>query len=564
MSSRAASNINAPVRGFHLRPEFRRIAVIVGISIAIILPAVFFGIPSNLDLTNHFRFALPFYDAVSNGDLYPGWLAESNGGFGDASFRFYPPALYYLMTIVRLLTGNWYSATLITFGLLFVLGAIGVYEWTKSIYSPTIAMWAAILFTLSPYHLNQFYQASLLAEFAACSVLPFTFWFVQRVCQKQNRVNVAGLAVSYGLLILTHLPLAVLGSLALLVYALVTLSRKNIKRTLLALIASVALGLVLSSFYWVTMIAEKSWIRADQIQGEASVDYRLNFLFSNFSPDNLNVWWMNILVFSTALMFAPALILFWQRHRQTNKTATRGILILLAFALVMATQLSLPIWNSFKPLQETQFPWRWLGIVSLAGAILAASALPAWFDIGRGKLRPVFLVAMSCMLVSLTFSLSHIVREAKFLSPSEFTSTLTAVRGSEGVGQWLPATAKEPVKEMNGDIELAGRTFSNLSRAAEKRVFSISPGPAGDARVRTYYYPHWTAASDQQRLAVRPSDDGVLLVAVPGEAGTITVEFVEPLRTRISTVLSLVGLIGVVGLIFFRRPRTHQLNRQAT
>jgi hypothetical protein len=105
MSSRAASNNIALRRGFHFPQKFRQFAVIVGVSVAIILPAVFFGIPSNRDLTNHFRFALPFYDAVTSGDLYPGWLAESNGGYGDASFRFYPPALYYLMTAVRVITG---------------------------------------------------------------------------------------------------------------------------------------------------------------------------------------------------------------------------------------------------------------------------------------------------------------------------------------------------------------------------------------------------------------------------------------------------------------------------
>jgi len=56
-----------------------------------------FGIPSNRDLLSHFRLALPFYDAIRLGDLYPGWLAESNSGYGDASFRFYPPGFHHLI-----------------------------------------------------------------------------------------------------------------------------------------------------------------------------------------------------------------------------------------------------------------------------------------------------------------------------------------------------------------------------------------------------------------------------------------------------------------------------------
>jgi uncharacterized membrane protein len=91
------------------------IAFAVVASFAAIVPAILWGIPSNLDLTNHFRFTLPFYDAIAAGDLYPGWLAESNGGYGDPSFRFYPPALYYLLALARLVIGNWYGATLVVF-----------------------------------------------------------------------------------------------------------------------------------------------------------------------------------------------------------------------------------------------------------------------------------------------------------------------------------------------------------------------------------------------------------------------------------------------------------------
>src|SRR5215467_11796464 len=88
------------------------VALVAAVSFAVIIPAVLWGIPSNLDLTNHFRFALPFYDSIMAGDFYPGWLAESNAGYGDPSFRFYPPAFYYLLAASRFLVGNWYGATL--------------------------------------------------------------------------------------------------------------------------------------------------------------------------------------------------------------------------------------------------------------------------------------------------------------------------------------------------------------------------------------------------------------------------------------------------------------------
>src|SRR5258708_29066165 len=177
-----------------LSPETKRLIILALVAGATMAPMLFWGIPSNRDLANHFRFALPFYDALRSGHFYPGWLAEANQGFGDASFRFYPPALYYLLALTRTLAGNWYAATIITFSGLSVLGAIGVYLWAREFGSSQLAMWAGILYAVAPYHLNQFFQAVMLAEFAGAAVLPFAFAFTERVCRRRRQWDIAGLA----------------------------------------------------------------------------------------------------------------------------------------------------------------------------------------------------------------------------------------------------------------------------------------------------------------------------------------------------------------------------------
>src|SRR5215203_3437491 len=220
--------------------------LVVAVSVVVIVPAILWGIPSNLDLTNHFRFALPFYDAIAAGDAYPGWLAESNGGYGDPSFRFYPPALYYLLAGARFVIGNWYGATLVVFVMVSIAGGVGMYFWSRSILSSSGASWAAFFYALAPYHLNQLYQATLLAEWAGSAVLPFVFGFVDRVCERGRRRDVAGLAATYGLLLFTHLPLAVIGSLAVVVYALVRVQGRSRIRKLAKLSLAGILGLSVS------------------------------------------------------------------------------------------------------------------------------------------------------------------------------------------------------------------------------------------------------------------------------------------------------------------------------
>src|SRR4029077_16910751 len=147
---------------------------------------------------------------------------------------------------------------------------LGMYFWTRSILSESAAMWAAILYALAPYHVNQFYQASLLAEFAGAAVLPFAFGFVERVCRRGRSQDVAGLAATYALLILTHLPLAVMGSLALGVYGVALINRQTWRRSSQLLTSSVLLGLAASSVYWVRMVSELKWIGVNNVNPDMS------------------------------------------------------------------------------------------------------------------------------------------------------------------------------------------------------------------------------------------------------------------------------------------------------
>src|SRR3954468_1430546 len=140
--------------------------VIVAAGFVAIIPAIAYGVPFTRDLYHHLRLAIAFYDAAQHGDLYPGWLAQANGSFGEVSPRFYPPGLSYVLLVGRLLLGNWYVSALFSFLVLTLLGGFGVYFWARNFMSRDTAMWAGVLYMFAPYHLNELYQSSLLAEYA--------------------------------------------------------------------------------------------------------------------------------------------------------------------------------------------------------------------------------------------------------------------------------------------------------------------------------------------------------------------------------------------------------------
>ena len=541
-----------------LSPETKGMLFVVLASLAIMSPTLIWGIPSSRDLSNHFRFALPFYDSLRAGHFYPGWLAESNAGFGDPSFRFYPPALYYLLAFARTITGNWLAATVLTATLLFMAGGLGVYFWARVLGFGSGAMWAGIFYTVAPYHLNQFFQSFLFAEFAAAAILPFMFAFTERVCRERRARDVAGLAVSYALLILTHLPLAIIGSIAIFVYAMLRLDSGKRLATIGWLGFSAALGLAASASYWTTLLFELNWIRADNINPDPSVDYRQNFVFSTFSADYLNVWWMNILLLVTVVMFWPALALLRKsaappaiKNRPEGQSALKAMGVVLMLTIIMATPLSRPIWNLLRPLQQTQFPWRWLSLTSIVCAVMLAAAIPFWKQIANGSKRALAMLAAGTAVLAFTFSATHIIREAHWLTPNQFEQQLSNIRGSQGVSQWWPSWVQEPVQSMSSPVDAGDREVAIDSWEPEHRVFRIGEGRATTARVRTFFYPHWLATAEGQPLGVTHDKDGAVVISLPGNQVMINMEFREPGRVRYARVLTFAGWI-LIGLLVFK------------
>lgn len=521
-------------------------ALVAGVCFAVIIPAILWGIPSNLDLTNHFRFALPFYDSIVQGDFYPGWLAESNAGYGDPSFRFYPPAFYYLLAASRFLIGNWYGATLVTFVVVSIVSGFGMYFWARSFMPAATASWAAAFYALAPYHVNQLYQAAMLAEWAGSAVLPFVFGFVDRVCRRGKARDVAGLAFTYGLLLFTHLPLAVIGSIALLVYALIRIEGPGKFLKVAKLSCGSLLGLSISAIYWVTMFSEVSWIAGSRARGSAN-DVGYNFVLSSLSPDNLSVWWMNILTLMTLLLCAPVIVFFFRISGPTRRMV-RPIIILTAFALFMALPLSWPIWRVLPPLQEVQFPWRWLAVFSMGASLVAAAALPIVMNAAIKLDRARRMLVFGAMLISVAFTFSHSVKEAQYFSRTRFETMVTDVRGTPSLDYWLPIWAHSSPGKTARDVEVAGREVTVANWESEHRRFSVSAGPATEARVKTFYYPHWTATNEAGILPVRPDNNGALLISLPANATTVELDFREPARTKFSTTASLSGLI-IIGVL---------------
>lgn len=538
------------------------LAIFAGV--VVVLPAVLFGIPNNNDLANHYHFAIPFYETLKHGELYPGWLATPNFGYGDVVVRFYPPALYYLLAAARALTGNWYAASLLVMAALSGLGSFGAYFWARSFVPARVAVWAGVFYALMPYHLSEFYQAAQLAEFAAGPALLFALAFAKRLCDEGRWCNVAGLSAAYAFLVLTHLPLAVFGSLALLIYALTSLTKARAVITLGRLSMSVVLGLAASAFYWARMVPELKWIVADGPNPDPLLDYRHNFIFSTLSPEKQEtLWWMALLAIATLLMCVPAFIALGARVQPKMRRGLTAIALLLAFSLFMSTSLSKGVWAVVPYLRLTQHPFRWLAVTSVIAPILMAASVPFWATRIWQRQRPLALAACGSLLIAVTFSLSQTVRGATYLARPTFEQMLTPLWASPSIVQWLPiwaaASAQNrqsyekcvPPRVTDAEVDAGNRAVHITEWNDRKRVFEIEAGAASEARVATFFYPHWTAIANGAQIAAHPASDGTLLLPVSPDRQVVTLEFREPARTKISAVISIISWTLIAALLIF-------------
>jgi 4-amino-4-deoxy-L-arabinose transferase-like glycosyltransferase len=530
--------------------DARSVLIVAVVAMVALLPILIFGIPNGADLPNHLRFVLPFYEELQAGHFHPGWLAESNYGLGDLRFMLYPPGLYYLLSASRMLTGEWYSASVLTFAFLSVVGGLGAYLWARSIFDPKIAMWAGILYVLAPYRLNELYQASLLSEYAACSILPLVFAFVERVNKRRSIYDLIGLGAAYALLILTNVPVAFIGSIALAIYSLLRIERKTLLPTISRLALGTFLGLAASSFFWTSMLAELSWIKANAGEPNPYYDYRLNFLFSPSALTNRNTWYANILALAAIGFLLPGLgfVIRSFKGDKSNRALNAAFLLLLV-TFLMATSLSKPVWAVIPKLSEVQFPWRWLSVTSLMGALLCAASISKWQEQFRAKLRPRDLAVALAFALSLVFIGTEIIRDCDYISRARFESMAQEVRGAVSFKDWLPVWACDfnNLEKMTAKVDAGVRPVIVTAWEPEHRAFQIGAGLEDTLRVRTYFYPHWKAKAEGRLLPTTATTDGLLLISVPTQATDIELSFERPRRVRLFEIVSVVAWILIIG-----------------
>lgn len=534
---------------------YRRL-LILGSALPAIAPMYFLGIYNGPDITQHFQFADTFERAILAGDFYPSWGAFENLGYGSVGVRFYPPLFSFSLAVFHLLTKNWHLAVCLVFLFYSVLGSIGVYLTAKEFLPAKRAFWAAPAFSVMPYHLAQIYNVSVYAEFAACSILAFCFLFAVRTNKRGNLYDVIGLSAAYGILILTHLPTAVIGSLCLLVYGLTTLSKDKAWMTLCKFSTAALLGLAASSVYWLRMIFELEWMRHTKFRTDVVFDYKQNFLLTASWFDGRQYWFLNIIFLVMTAMIGTAYWSLLDRNHARLLKNLRGLKIVFFFSVFMAVFISQPVWMILPFIQEVQFPFRWLTVSVVSGAIIVAAGVEPFYNFALSNVRrePAAKAAAAVLMTGLiaVFSLAWISVSNSHIPARSFDAWVDQTRTSMGFDFFWTTYAHEKAFSITEKVSVAGRRAAVSDWQPYDRTFRVDAGLPADARIATLFYPHWRAYVNNEKVETKIAEDGTLTVPLPEEKAEVRVLFEEPFYLKAAGYITLFVWLAFAAIIFYR------------
>ncbi len=539
------------------------IGVILAAAFVVSLPLFVFGVPDGYDLGQHLRLAQAFRDGVLTGNFVPGWGGADNYGFGSIAVRIYPPIFDYLWGLVSIVTGEYYVSALITVTFLMVPGCIGIYYWAREYVDHKKAGLAAVSYLIVPYHLMQVYQSGLFSEFAAAAVLPFCFLFATRVIEKGAAADLVGLAVSYAILILTHIPSIIIGSLALSVYCLILIDWKKPAGAFFRLALSFILASAATSFYWLRVITEFNWVRvateAENFSGH--YNYR-QYLFPMFFSSTEDVYWGRLLwlgdivIVMTFLLVVPAVIVIFSTKMEPRlRRLFRSLIVTSLFVLFILSSASSLVWAYAPLLHRIQFSWRFLVAGSLVATVSFALAVPLLWNRFPSSQRLIGYVLLIFLGAVLIVNLGEIVLPSAPLSSQSFAAKYEDLNESEGCNCFWPTWANGNAFLEKERATAAGRTVEILNWDAETRHFVVSDGAETTARIATFYYPYWKATVNGRDVITEKNDDGTIMIPISSEKTEVHLFFDEPAFLQIAKYVSLTAWLALIAWLLFLRTR---------
>jgi hypothetical protein len=524
------------------------LALIAAAAFGVEVPFLFLGTPSGHDVEFHLYSWLEVLTQWKEGIVYPRWASLAHFGYGEPRFIFYPPASWFLGSIVSAIF-PWTLVSGIYIWIVLVAAGTSMFLLARQWFNRRDAIYAAVLYAINPYHLAIVYWRSAFAELLASSLLPLLLLLLLRADERRRR-TIVSLALLLACAWLINAPAAVMIHYSLALLVIVIAWQRRSPRVLVTGSLAVVLGATLAAFYLLPTIYEQKWVDIAQAvsAGSRPLD---NFLFvhtTDAEHDAFNRVISWIAIAEIALTIATA----WAARgwRLRNRELWNSLVIWAAVCTALMLSISNPLWDLLPKLRFMQFPWRWLLCLGIPFTLLTAMGVRRWIS------RVALYVAALCVLV---FVWHH------FQPPwwdtaadlREMQDNVATGAGYEGTDEYTPVGADHSSVDKDARrVTVYGPAHAEIrvSWKPERKLVTAEMSAPDHLALKLFNYPAWRVEVNGRPVQVATREGtGQMLVPVEAGANRIQITFVRTWDRTAGAWISALGL--VLALAFLDKPR---------
>jgi hypothetical protein len=489
------------------------------------------------------------------GNFHPRWFDGFFFGYGYPVLHFYAPLTYYLGALVRLLGAEVPMA----FGLIVLLariaGAFGAFLLGRLLFG---SGWVTgVAFVLLPYQLTEIYVRAALAELLALNLLPWALWCVERLiaAAKGGARGGNGLARGAALaglfvaaLVLAHQTTALVTTATVAAFAATRLA--GAPRSALGwLAAAVALGVALSAFFWLGIVADGHHVSLEaQPPGfppftghlfPTSQVLQSTIAASYAWPEVVQIPRVELLLVAAGAVAAIA----------TRRRALIFPLTAWLIAVFLMTEPARPLWDAFPAAQLMQYPFRLRMVTTLAVALLVGG-LP-WRPVAVGAVALVAWASLSSLTPVLTrpepssfdagafarYELVPFFPETGTTVPAQFKPR--SVRLSQEELKQSRARPEVAEPELLAGVTVVGRGPTELRLRT-----LLTESPSFRLKVHQFWFPGWRAWVDGAEVPTAPDGErGLVALDVPSGGHDVVLRWQDDPRWTAAAVVSGAALV---------------------
>jgi hypothetical protein len=544
------------------------------LSACICAPLLWYGAPNGHSIEYNLVWLSNFSAQLAQGDLYPRWLMGMNHGAGSPVFYFYAPLPFYILSIPVFLFGTAKLVLQLGIGewLLIGLSGMAFYRFARARFATPPAWLAAALYMLLPYHLEiNLWWRQYIGELTNYIWMPLALHYTDRLLAGERAI--AGMALIYAAMMLTHLPSTLLFSIGLGCYVLVVAWRRHKARELVTFGVAIAVGIALAGLYWVPALFSEQYVRSEKLW-TPYFDFHYWFFPIEGLPqlagrDNVFALRLFAMIGLTSAVFVLAWLNAYRWRHVVGRTALFASLTMIAVAWFLMSPWSETVWETLPELWKVQFPWRIAMVVDLAAAIALLHSLHC-LDRYRDYVSGLALAAVAGLLIY-SFSSAHVLHKLDPFDNAWWVAGRDqAVRNGldapEYTTAWNPATTADTSSGIAGMPEVAfdrgtGEVATTLWRARHIEL-QADLQQSTLVRVRQFYFPNWRAViaplsdTDNGSTAVTlqpDTDTGLLTIAMPAGRHTATLRLMPLPQEIIGGLISVCGLLAWGGALWWQR-----------